>query len=111
MSLPDVKSRRPVDLDLILLVDQEPLAQYLNFCEGKAHLDLLESKEVSSKLDEAGFADGLRIKRLVKSLSDELRYLMTEESDEPDSSIFEGFFSIPEAEGDRKKAKTHRRKS
>lgn len=107
MSLPDVKTRRPVDLDLILLVDQAPLAQYLNFCEGKAHLDLLESKEVSSKLDEAGFADGLRIKRLVKSLPDELRFLMTEESDEPDSSTFEGFFSIPEAEGDRKKARKH----
>jgi hypothetical protein len=107
MSLPDVKTRRPVDLDLVLLVDQEPLAQYLNFCEGKAHLDLLESKEVSAKLDEAGFADGLRIKRLVKSLPDELRFLLTEESDEPDSSIFEGFFSIPEAEGDRKKARKH----
>jgi len=84
-----------------------PLAQYLNFCEGKAHLDLLESKEVSAKLEEAGFADGLRIKRLVKSLPDELRFLLTEESDEPDSSIFEGFFSIPEAEGDRKKARKH----
>jgi hypothetical protein len=109
MSLPDVKTRRPVDLDLVLLVDQEPLAQYLNFCEGKAHLDLLESKEVSAKLEEAGFADGLRIKRLVKSLPDELRFLMTEESDEPDSSIFEGFFSIPEADGDRKKAKKHQK--
>jgi hypothetical protein len=107
MSLPDVKTRRPVDLDLVLLVDEVPLAQYLNFCEGKAHLDLLESKEVSAKLEEAGFADGLRIKRLVKSLPDELRFLLTEESDEPDSSIFEGFFSIPEAEGDRKKARKH----
>jgi hypothetical protein len=44
---------------------------------------------------------------LVKSLPDELRFLMTEESDEPDSSIFEGFFSIPDAEGDRKKARKH----
>ena len=109
MSLPDVKARRPADLDLILLVDEDPLAQYLNFCEGKAHLDLLESKEVRSKLDEGGFEDGLSIKRLVKSLPDELRNLLTEESDEPDTSVWEGFFSIPNPDGEKKKAQKQRK--
>ncbi|HEX5237294.1 MAG TPA: hypothetical protein VFW39_02370 [Sphingomicrobium sp.] len=105
MSLPDVRTRRQVDLDLVVLVEEVPLAQYLNLCEGKAHLDLLASKEVSAKLQDAGFEDGLKIRSLVKSLPDELRYLLTEESDEPDSTIFEAFFSIAEPEADRKKAK------
>lgn len=105
MSLPDVRTRRQVDIDLIVMVEEGPLAQYLNLCEGKAHLDLLASKEVSAKLQDAGFEDGLKIRSLVKSLPDELRYLLTEESDEPDSTIFEAFFSVPEPEADRKKAK------
>jgi hypothetical protein len=105
MSLPDVRTRRQVDLDLLVLVEEGPLAEYLNLCEGKAHLDLLASKEVSAKLQDAGFEDGLKIRSLVKSLPDELRYLLTEDSDEPDSTIFEAFFSIPDPEADRKKAK------
>jgi hypothetical protein len=103
MSLPDVKTRRPSDIDLVLLVDDEPLAQYLNFCEGKAHLDLLESKEVRTKLAEAGF-DGLQVKRLVKSLPDTLREFLTEESTEPDTSVWEGYFSISDPLSERKRA-------
>jgi hypothetical protein len=102
MSLPDVKTRRPADLDLILLVEDEPLAQYLNFCEGKAHLDLLASKEVKNKLAEAGF-DGIQVRNLVKSLPDELREFLTEESTEPDRSVWEGYFSIPDPESEKKK--------
>ena len=100
MSLPDVKTRRPSDIDLVLLVEDEPLAQYLNFCEGKAHLDLLESKEVRTKLADAGF-DGLQVKRLVKSLPDNLREFLTEEMTEPDTSVWEGFFSIPDPQSER----------
>ena len=102
MSLPDVKTRRPADIDLILLIEGEPLAQYLNFCEGKAHLDLLESKEVRTKLEEAGF-EGLQVKRLIKSLPDSLREFLTEESTEPDTSVWEGYFSIPDPQSEKKK--------
>jgi hypothetical protein len=102
MSLPDVKSGRPSDMDLILLVENEPLAQYLNFCEGKAHLDLLESKEVKVKLADAGF-DGIDVKRLIKALPDTLREFLAEESDEPDTSTWESYFSIPDTENQKKK--------
>lgn len=102
MSLPDVRSRRPADIDLVMLIDQEPLAQYLNFCEGKAHLDLLESKEVRTKLADAGF-DGIHVKRLVKSLPDNLREFLTEESAEPDTSVWEGYFSVPDPSSPKKK--------
>jgi hypothetical protein len=109
MALPDVKTRRPADLDLIVMVSDEPLAQYLNFCEGKAHLDLLESKEVRTKLADAGF-DGLSIKRLVKGLPDSLREFLTEESTEPDASVWESYFSVPDPENERKKAPRPRKK-
>lgn len=102
MSLPDVKTKRPSDIDLVLLVEDEPLAQYLNFCEGKAHLDLLESKEVRTKLADAGF-DDLHVKRLVKSLPDDLRDFLTEESSEPDTSVWEGYFSIADPASEKKK--------
>lgn len=108
MSLPDVKTRRPSDIDLILLIEDEPLAQYLNFCEGKAHLDLLESKEVRTKLADAGF-DGLQVKRLVKSLPDSLREFLTEESSEPDTSVWESYFSIPDPASEKKKVPTPRK--
>jgi hypothetical protein len=103
MSLPDVRTRRPADIDLILLVEDELLAQYLNFCEGKAHLDLLASKEVKNKLAEAGF-DGIHARNLVKSLPDDVRDFLTEESTEPDTSVWEGYFSIPDAMSEKKKA-------
>jgi hypothetical protein len=103
MSLPNVKSRRPSDIDLVMMVDDELLAQYLNFCEGKAHLDLLDSKEVRAKLEENGFS-GMAARRLVKSLPDTLREFLSEESEEPDSSVFESFFGIPDPESPGKKA-------
>lgn len=102
MSLPDVRTRRPAAIDLVLLVEDEPLAQYLNFCEGKAHLDLLASKEVKTKLAEAGF-DGIHVRNLVKSLPDYLREFLTEESTEPDTSVWEGYFSIADPESQKKK--------
>ncbi len=94
MCLPDVRARAPGELDLLLLVDDPLLATYLNLCEGKAHLDLLESKEIKSKLDEAKFSGGSRVKRFVKNLPFELRTLLTPDIVDPDTSVFNAFFSI-----------------
>ena len=96
MSLPDVKTSNPSELDLVLLVDKGELATYLNFCEGKAHLDLQASKEVKQKLISQGFGDNpATVRRLIKALQVELRNLMTPNPDEPDTTVFKGYFSIP----------------
>lgn len=103
MSLPDVRAKSPGELDLVMLVEDGTLATYLNFCEGKAHLDLLESKEVDQKLEQHGF-DGRRVKRLVKNLPAELRLLVTPDVTAPDSHVFDSFFSKPsDAPGKKKK--------
>lgn len=94
MSLPDVKARNPGELDLIVLVEDRELATYLNFCEGKAHLDLLESKEIRAKLEEKGYQTGYRVKRFVKNLPVELRNLLTPDILEPDASVFDDFFAV-----------------
>ncbi|RYZ66051.1 MAG: hypothetical protein EOP09_13290, partial [Proteobacteria bacterium] len=94
MSLPDVKAKNPGEFDLVILVDDNALATYLNFCEGKAHLDLLESKEIRAKLQEKGYDSGYRVKRFVKSLPVDLRNLLTPESVEPDPNVFDDFFAI-----------------
>lgn len=102
MSLPDVRSRNPGELDLVMIVEKGILAKYLNFCEGKAHLDLLESKEVLQKLAENGF-DGPRIKRLVKRFPDELRLLLTPDVTAPDAQVFDAFFPKPSDRPGKKK--------
>jgi len=105
MSLPDVRSKNPGELDLILLISDKQLAAYLNFCEGKAHLDLLESKVVIQELEKHGFS-GPRIKRLVKNLPSELRLLLTPDISEPDAHVFDTFFSKPsDKPGKRKRPK------
>ncbi len=94
MSLPDVKAKNPGELDLVMLVEDGELATYLNFCEGKAHLDLLGSKDVKLKLKKQGF-DGLWVKHLVKNLSSEIRLLLTPEITAPDANVFDSYFSKP----------------
>ena len=94
MSLPNVKTKLTTDLDLLLLVGSGDLAEYLNSCEGMAHLDLLESKEVSIKLHELGF-DGPEVKRFIKNLPTTLRYLFTPDAETPDAHVFDSFFSKP----------------
>ncbi len=94
MSLPYVTAGTLSSLDLVMLVRKGQLATYLNFCEGKAHLDLLESKEVLQTLIERGF-DGHQVKRLIKSLPDELRLLLTPDVTTPDSQVFDRYFSKP----------------
>lgn len=103
MSLPDVRAKSPGELDLIMLVGSGQLATYLNFCEGKAHLDLLESKDVRKKIEDNGFA-GMRIKRLVKNLPAEIRLLLTPDVTAPDAQVFDNFFAKPiEKPGKKKK--------
>lgn len=95
MSLPDVRSKNPGELDMVLLVDDGLLATYLNFCEGKAHLDLLESKDIRLKLEDNGFSGGPRAKRFIKALPAELRLLLTPDITAPDAHVFDSFFSKP----------------
>jgi hypothetical protein len=102
MGLPDVRAKSPGELDLVMLVGEGELAVYLNFCEGKAHLDLLESKDVRQKLEERGF-DGPRVKRLVKNLPIELRLLLTPDVTAPDSHVFDSYFSKPSEKPGKKK--------
>ncbi len=102
MSLPDVRSKNPGELDLLVVVDAGLLATYLNFCEGKAHLDLLESKDILQKLEEHGF-DGSQVKRLVKGLPTDLRILLTPDVSAPDAHVFDTFFSKPSDKPGKKK--------
>ena len=96
MSLPLVRSSTPGEHDLILIVESGALAQYLNLCEGKAHLDLSQSKEISAKIASQGFRDGYRVKHLVKALPDDLRLLFSPDGAEPSRDVFRTFFSITE---------------
>ncbi|MGV2978313.1 hypothetical protein AB1P65_22910 [Roseibium alexandrii] len=102
MSLPDVRAKSPGELDLAMLVEDRTLATYLNFCEGKAHLDLLESKEVDQKLEQHGF-DGRRVKRLIKNLPAELRLMLTPDVTAPDAHVFDSYFSKPSDAPGKKK--------
>ena len=94
MALPDVCARSPGELDAVLLVGDGLLATYLNCCEGKAHLNLLESKETRRKLADAGFT-GVTAKRLVKSLPGELRNFLIPDTTTPDAQVFDRFFAKP----------------
>jgi hypothetical protein len=96
MSLPDVRAKNPGELDLVILVEDGELATYLNFCEGKAHLDLLKSKETKTKLEARGYTGSvLRVRNFVKELPLKLRQLLTPDVTEADATVFESFFSIP----------------
>ena len=96
MSLPDLKARNPGELDLVAMVEDVALARYLNLCEGKAHLDISQSKEIKTKLEENGFVPPYPVKNFVKSLPAELRSLLTPDITAPDSSVFDAFFSLPD---------------
>lgn len=62
------------EVDLIIQSNEGELVSYLNFCEGKAHLGLIENKEVRAKLVENGFLDGYIVKRFVRRLMPIVRY-------------------------------------
>lgn len=104
MSLPDVRSGIPGETDMIILVDDDALATYLNFCEGKAHLDLLGSKEIRAKLEQMGYRPPLDVRRFVKSLPNELRAFLTPDAAEPELDVFDSFFSLPDDQPGKRKA-------
>ena len=105
MSLPDVWTRHnPGQFDLILLVEDPLLITYLNFCEGKAHLDLLENEEVRQKLEEEGFSGEVATKRAVKRFSRDIRWLFSPDISEPVADVFMKFFSILGNEPPRKRS-------
>lgn len=105
MSLPEVKATMPGELDMIVLVDDDELAAFLNLCEGKAHLDLLESKEVRAKLEKEGYSTGVAVKRLVKNLCADLRALLTPEITKPETDVFDSFFALPDNDPTKKKGR------
>jgi hypothetical protein len=99
MYLPEVATRSKRGYDLMLLVTDPKLSDYLNLCEGKAHLDLLETVEVKQKLKANGYT--VAAKRLIKALPEGLRKMFLPDITEPDATVFGGFFSVPESEGIR----------
>ena len=103
MALPEVVARIPADIDLIVQANEGELATYLNFCEGKAHLDLLENRDVKDKLREKGFSDGVSVKRFVRWLMDDVRALVLPDMSKPDASVLSGFFSVTRKTPDSQK--------
>ena len=95
MCLPDVVARNAADVDLVVQCDSGELVQYLNLCEGKAHLNLLENSEVKTKLTAAKFNANFDEKRFIKRLMDDLRLLVLPDQNQPDKSIFDRFFAVP----------------
>lgn len=103
MSLPDVRATMPGETDVLILVDNIELATYLNFCEGKAHLDLLKSKEIKAKLEEKGYRPVTAVRRFVKSLPTEFRALLTPDITEPEFDVFDTFFALPDDQPGKRK--------
>ena len=96
MCLPKVRSRSPRDFDLLLLAGDDLLGRYLNLCEGRAHLDLSQSKAITEKLRAHKFGQPVyRVRELVKSLPQSLRHLFDGDLTQPDASVFENLFSVP----------------
>lgn len=107
MCLPEVTARYPADIEVVIQCNEGELVTYLNFCEGKAHLGLIENKEVAAKLVEHGF-HGYLLRRFMRRMPEELRALVLPDATKPDATIFSGFFSVPksgkrEPENGRKK--------
>ena len=84
MSLPDLKARNPGEFDLVITVDEIDLARYLNLCEGKAHLDITQSKEIKTKLEDKGFVPPYPVKNFVKGLPIAIRTFLTPDITAPD---------------------------
>ncbi len=103
MALPEVVARFPADIDLVVQANEGELATYLNFCEGKAHLDLLENRDVKDKLRENGFWDGVTVKRFIRRLMDDARALALPDMTNPDATIMSGFFSVPRKDPEKQR--------
>lgn len=109
MCLPEVIARNPADVDLVVQSNEGSLVVYLNFCEGKAHLGLIENKDVATKLTANGFDARFHVKRFVRKLMDDLRSLVLPDASKPDSSVFSNFFSAPSASVPKTKKKVTRK--
>ena len=97
MCLPKVHAQNPQDFDLLFFAGNDLLSEYLNLCEGKAHLDLSQSKAITQKLRSNKFEPPVyRIRDLMKSLPRHLRQLLYGDLSQPDSRVFESFFSVPD---------------
>lgn len=99
MYLPNVTTSNPADVDAVVQANDGELLAYLNFCEGKAHLDLLKTPEVKAKLKEQGFGGGVVLRRFIKNLMADLRALVLPDASKPDASTFSNFFSAPRPAG------------
>lgn len=106
MYLPNVQAANKGDLDAFMFCQDDTLSVYLNFCEGKAHLGLLENSEVLEKLHEKGYEGRIGLKRFVNTLPRKIRSLVQSDSNEPDASVFAKWFSVPNAPKQSKKKKT-----
>jgi len=110
MCLPEVTARNVADINLIVQSNSGELATYLNFCEGKAHLGLLENSEVKAKLVQAKFSGSFAEKRFVRRLMDDLRSLVLPDAEEPDATAFAQFFSAPTNDAEKVNKKKKKRK-
>lgn len=111
MRLPNVISKSPGNIDAVILAEHGSLVTYLNLCEGKAHLDLLENDEVRKKLIEKGFAGGPAVRRRIKRLPDEIREAVLPDTTKPDSTLFAKFFTAPPRPGEGPKQEKKKKKS
>ncbi len=103
MYLPNVQAANKGDLDVFMFCQDDILSAYLNFCEGKAHLGLLENSEVLAKLHEKGYEGRIGLKRFVNTLPRKVRSLVQSDSNEPDASVFAKWFAVPNAPQQSKK--------
>ncbi|MCF3595428.1 hypothetical protein LZG00_15645 [Rhodobacteraceae bacterium LMO-12] len=97
MYLPHVQAVNKADIDVFLFCRDDALSVYLNFCEGKAHLGLLENTEVLEKLREKGYEGRISLKRFVNTLPRKARSLVQSDNNEPDASVFAKWFAAPGA--------------
>lgn len=110
MYLPDVATKTKGSTDAFFITADDELNKYLNFCEGKAHLGLLENSEVKDKLLSKGFEGKVTLKRFVNTLPAKLRTLIQPDSSEPDSTVFANWFSVNRTENKKKPSRRKKRK-
>ena len=95
MCLPKVRTQKPKDFDLLFFANENQISRYLNLCEGRAHLDLLESKSISEQLRRHSYSTPIYgVKRVVKSLPTMIRQGLYGDTTKPDLAVLDRFFSV-----------------
>ena len=110
MYLPDVVAKTKGNFDTFFITSDDELNNYLNFCEGKAHLGLLENTEVRDKLKSKGFDGKVTLKRFVNTMPAKLRSLIQPDRSEPDATVFANWFSVSRNEKTKKPERRNKRK-